>query len=155
MSSCQCWAYTRRSRGPLRWQADYKVQSTTLRFRQDKSIDSNTRTFKESCHCQFVRFERDSEFPELATYDCSICGSRTALAARVNESAMEVLSGGKLLATYQLHLFTVKHCFCKLCGVHPLHRKRVAPEYFGVNVFRSGNLILLKKFSASNHRRWN
>jgi hypothetical protein len=30
---------------------------------------------------------------------------------------------------------TARHFFCKTCGIYPFHRKRVTPDYFGVNVF--------------------
>ncbi len=27
------------------------------------------------------------------------------------------------------------HFFCRTCGIYPFHRKRVTPDYFGINVF--------------------
>ena len=30
---------------------------------------------------------------------------------------------------------TARHYFCKTCGIYPFHRKRVTPDFFGVNVF--------------------
>ena len=30
---------------------------------------------------------------------------------------------------------TARHFFCKTCGIYPFHRKRVTPDYFGINVF--------------------
>ena len=29
---------------------------------------------------------------------------------------------------------TAKHYFCSICGIYPFHRKRVTPDYYGVNV---------------------
>ena len=29
----------------------------------------------------------------------------------------------------------VRHFFCRTCGIYPFHRKRVTPDYFGINVF--------------------
>ena len=46
-------------------------------------------TYRGACHCGLVRFEIETDFPELTTYDCSIS----------------------------------------------FHRKRVTPDYFGINVF--------------------
>ncbi|MFT4256850.1 MAG: GFA family protein, partial [Pseudoxanthomonas sp.] len=33
------------------------------------------------------------------------------------------------------HTCTAKHYFCKVCGIYPFHRKRVTPDFFGINVF--------------------
>jgi hypothetical protein len=36
-------------------------------------MDRETKTWHGSCHCGAVRFEIDTDFPELTTCDCSIC----------------------------------------------------------------------------------
>jgi hypothetical protein len=38
------------------------------------------------------------------------------------------------LTTYEFHTRTAKHYFCSGCGIYPFHRKRVTPDYFGINV---------------------
>jgi hypothetical protein len=52
----------------------------------------------------------------------------------VHESSFRLLSDWDALATYRFHTNTAKHYFCKTCGIYPFHRKRVAPDCFGVNV---------------------
>jgi len=96
---------------------------------------SRRKTYQGSCHCQAVQFEIDSNFPELTTCDCSICIRKNALMVKVHESSMRIISGVDSLATYQFHTKTAEHYFCKVCGIYPFHRKRVTPDYFGVNVF--------------------
>ena len=54
---------------------------------------------------------------------------------RVHETAMRILAGEDQLTTYQFHTKTAEHYFCKVCGIYPFHRKRVTPDYFGVNVY--------------------
>lgn len=54
---------------------------------------------------------------------------------KVHESAMRILSSGDALTTYTFNTLTAQHYFCKTCGIYPFHRKRVTPDYFGVNVF--------------------
>lgn len=53
---------------------------------------------------------------------------------KVHESSMRILSGENTLTTYQFHTNTAEHYFCCICGIYPFHRKRVTPDYFGVNV---------------------
>jgi len=93
------------------------------------------KTFQGACHCQAVQFEIDTDFSELTTCDCSICSQKNALMIKVHESEMRILTGQASLSTYQFHTHTATHYFCKVCGIYPFHRKRVSPDYFGVNVF--------------------
>jgi hypothetical protein len=88
-----------------------------------------------SCHCGQVRFEIETDFPELTMCDCSICRRKNALMVKVHESKFELLSGAAFLTEYQFHTRTAKHYFCKVCGIYPFHRKRVTPDFFGINVF--------------------
>jgi hypothetical protein len=88
-----------------------------------------------SCHCGAVRFEIETDFPELTTCDCSICRRRNALMVKVHESAFTLVAGADVLAEYRFHTQTARHFFCRVCGIYPFHRKRVTPDYLGVNVF--------------------
>ena len=47
----------------------------------------------------------------------------------------KLLAGEESLAEYRFHTMTARHYFCKTCGIYPFHRKRVTPDFFGVNVF--------------------
>jgi hypothetical protein len=100
------------------------------------------KTFKGSCHCKVVKFEIDTDAPELTTCDCSICYRKNALMVKVHESSMRILAGADFLTTYQFHSNTAEHYFCNVCGIYPFHRKRVTPDYFGVNVFCLENFDL-------------
>ena len=55
--------------------------------------------------------------------------------AKVHERALTVLSGEDLLSVYEWNTHRAKHFFCSRCGVYTFHRKRAAPDHFGVNVF--------------------
>ena len=54
---------------------------------------------------------------------------------KVHESAFVLLAGQELLSEYQFHTMTARHFFCKVCGIYPFHRKRVTPDFLGINVF--------------------
>ena len=91
--------------------------------------------FFGSCHCGAVRFTIVTTFPELTTCDCSICRRKNALMVKVPEADFELLQGADALTEYQFHPRTARHFFCRVCGIYPFHRKRVTPQFFGVNVF--------------------
>ena len=92
-------------------------------------------TLTGSCHCGAVRFRIVTDFPELTTCDCSICRRKNALMVKVHESNFELLAGAEALTEYRFHTHTARHFFCSTCGIYPFHRKRVTPEFVGVNVF--------------------
>ena len=87
-----------------------------------------------SCHCGAVRFAVETDCPELTTCDCSICRRKNALMVKVHQSAFTLLAGQEQLAAYQFHTRTAIHHFCKVCGIYPFHRKRVTPDFYGINV---------------------
>ena len=86
-----------------------------------------------SCHCGEVRFQLDWQIDELTTCDCSLCAMRGALMAKVPEAALEVTAGEELLTLYQWNTHRARHYFCSRCGIYVFHRKRAAPDHFGVN----------------------
>lgn len=92
-------------------------------------------TYRGQCHCGAVYFEIQTDFPELTTCDCSICAKKNALMVKVHEQQFQLIRGQDSLTEYQFHTKTAKHYFCKVCGIYPFHRKRVTPDFFGINVF--------------------
>lgn len=99
------------------------------------TVTNMKKAHKGSCHCESVQFQIVTDFRELTTCDCSICLKKNALMLKVHESDMKILCGQESLTTYQFHTNTAHHYFCSVCGIYPFHRKRVTPDYFGVNVF--------------------
>jgi len=90
--------------------------------------------FNGNCHCGKVQFRIETDFPELTTCDCSICRRKNALMVKVHHSDFQLISGRDRLAEYQFHTNTATHYFCKTCGIYPFHKKRVTPDYYGINV---------------------
>jgi hypothetical protein len=88
-----------------------------------------------SCHCGTVRFCIDAEIVELTTCDCSLCVKKNALMTKVHESAMTILAGEEALSLYQWNTRRARHYFCSRCGIYTFHRKRSAPDHYGVNIF--------------------
>jgi hypothetical protein len=88
-----------------------------------------------SCHCGAVRFCVDFVITELTTCDCSLCTIRNAVMAKVPERALSVTEGESMLTLYEWNTRRAQHYFCRRCGIYVFHRKRAAPDHFGVNVF--------------------
>jgi hypothetical protein len=97
-----------------------------------------------SCHCGAVKFRIDATITELTTCDCSLCLMRNAVMAKVPQSALTVLEGEDMLTLYQWNTRRARHYFCKRCGIYVFHRKRAAPDHFGVNSF------CLEKFARAS-----
>ena len=53
---------------------------------------------------------------------------------KVHESAFRLLWSCDELAEYQFHTKTARHFVCRTCGIYPFHRKRVTPDFLGINV---------------------
>ncbi|PZQ65693.1 MAG: aldehyde-activating protein [Phenylobacterium zucineum] len=87
-----------------------------------------------SCHCGAVRFRVEAEIDELTRCDCSLCRRRGALMAKVHERALTIEAGEDRLRLYQWNTRVARHWFCGDCGVYTFHRKRAAPDCYGVNV---------------------
>ena len=92
-------------------------------------------SYDGQCHCGAVKFRIRTDFHELTTCDCSICRRKNALMVKVHEDDFNLLAGQDALSLYQFHTHTAKHYFCKICGIYPFHRKRMAPDSYGINVF--------------------
>jgi hypothetical protein len=92
-------------------------------------------TWSGSCHCGRVKFEIDTDLPELTPCNCSICLRKNALRVKVDESAFRLLQGEADLLEYRFHTGIARHFFGGTCGIYPFLRKRVTPNYFGINVF--------------------
>lgn len=92
------------------------------------------RQYEGSCHCGSVRFQVETDFPELTMCNCSICRRRNALMVKVHEDRFRLLAGAESLTEYQFHTRTARHFFCRVCGIYTFHRKRVTPDFFGINV---------------------
>jgi hypothetical protein len=54
---------------------------------------------------------------------------------KVHEKDFELVQGQDSLTKYQFHTHNAQHYFCKVCGIYPFHRKRVTPDFYGINVY--------------------
>jgi hypothetical protein len=110
----------------------------------EQQTETDMTTYQGSCHCGAVTFKIDAEIRELTTCDCSLCKQKNALMAKVHESALTVLGGEDLLSSYQWNTHRAKHFFCSRCGIYTFHRKRAAPDHFGITCSVSRTSILTR-----------
>jgi len=99
-------------------------------------------TFKGSCHCGSVRFAVTGTLDDFTMCDCTLCVKKNAVMCKVHESALKILSGEDKLRLYQWNTRVAKHYFCGECGIYTFHRKRAAPDHYGVNVYCLENVDL-------------
>ena len=92
-------------------------------------------SYNGSCHCGAVQFRVDAVITEATTCDCSLCVKRNAVMVKVPELSLTVLAGEEMLTLYQWNTRVARHYFCRQCGIYVFHRKRAAPDHFGVNVY--------------------
>jgi hypothetical protein len=91
--------------------------------------------YSGSCHCGNVLFTVIGEIEELTTCDCSLCVKKNAVMFKVHESYFELKTDWDKLGLYQWNTEVAKHYFCKNCGIYTFHRKRAAPDHYGINVY--------------------
>lgn len=91
--------------------------------------------YEGSCHCGAVRFRIDTELTRFTRCDCTLCRKKNGVMTQVHESQFTLLAGEDDLGCYQWNTRVAKHYFCKRCGIYTFHRKRAAPDSYGVNVF--------------------
>ena len=95
------------------------------------------RTYRGNCHCSAVRFEIETgpSTVELTTCNCTLCAKKNALMVQVPDTHFRLLVGEEHLSTYVWNTGVARHHFCAKCGIYTFHRKRSAPDSFGINVF--------------------
>ena len=93
------------------------------------------KTHAGSCHCGAIKFEIDSDLAEFTKCDCSLCVKKNAVMVKVHEDRFRLMTGREQLGLYQWNTGVAKHHFCEVCGIYTFHRKRVTPDFLGINVF--------------------
>ncbi len=91
-------------------------------------------TIKGFCHCGSVQFEVTGVFDEFTLCDCTLCVKKNAVMYKVHESGLRILCGEDKLSLYRWNTRVAQHYFCSVCGIYTFHRKRAAPDHYGVNV---------------------
>ncbi len=91
---------------------------------------------RASCHCGSVVMELSlpKGIQDVRRCDCSMCRRRGAIVASINLDDIQFIQGEHELSVYQFNTKTVKHYFCRHCGIYTHHQRRSNPNQFGFNV---------------------
>jgi hypothetical protein len=81
-----------------------------------------------------VRLRFEARLDQAHECNCSICHQRGALWFPLKPEALEVQAREGDLNTYQFGTHTAEHYFCRVCGIHPFVKPRIAPHLRMVNL---------------------
>ena len=90
--------------------------------------------YQGSCHCGAVRFEAEADLSAVIDCNCSICEKHGLLLAFVPPSKFKVVAGDGNLSDYRFNKKTIRHLFCKTCGVETFGRSVTPGEKDSVAV---------------------
>ena len=80
------------------------------------------------CHCGQVAFEVEGELTAVVSCNCSICSRKGALLWAVSRDRLRLLTPEDRLAEYMFDRRTIRHRFCRTCGVHPFAESATGDE---------------------------
>jgi hypothetical protein len=92
--------------------------------------------YQGSCHCGQVTFKGRGTIDSALSCNCSMCARKGSLLWFVPRSDFELQTSEDAAATYTFNTHTIKHRFCKNCGIAPFGYG-VHPEGFemaGINL---------------------
>jgi hypothetical protein len=87
------------------------------------------------CHCGAVRFRVVTDLSDPVRCNCSFCSRRGALMHNVEPAHFELLAGADRLTHYAFGTRTVRHSFCRRCGIFTFfHSRYQGEDMYVVNI---------------------
>lgn len=74
-------------------------------------------TYKGSCHCGTVQIEVETDLSKVLICNCSHCHKKGFLLNFADKDKFKLLSGNDNLTEYFFNKKSIRHLFCKTCGV--------------------------------------
>jgi hypothetical protein len=95
-------------------------------------------TYRGGCHCGAVRFECEIDPAEdTSRCNCSMCAKGRFWKAIARKDAFRLLQGEDALSDYRFGSGTIRHAFCRRCGIKPFgqgNMEALGGIFYAVNV---------------------
>ncbi len=75
------------------------------------------KTYEGGCHCGAVRYQVETDLEKVLSCNCSHCQMKGLLLNFVDKDKFKLLKGEEMLSEYQFNKKSIRHLFCKVCGV--------------------------------------
>lgn len=75
------------------------------------------KTYTGGCHCGAVTYEVETDLQKLISCNCSHCEKKGFILNFVDNAKFKLLSGADNLTEYFFNKKSIRHLFCKTCGV--------------------------------------
>jgi len=97
-----------------------------------------TKAHAGGCHCGAVRFECELDAAaETSRCSCSICAKGRFWKTIARKDAFRLVKGADMVTEYGFGSGTIRHCFCRRCGIKPFGRgnmEALGGVFYAVNV---------------------
>ena len=85
-------------------------------------------TYKGGCHCGAVRYEVETDLSKVLVCNCSHCHKKGLVLNFVDKERFTLLSGKDSLSDYNFNKKSIRHLFCKTCGVQSFAEGAAFPK---------------------------
>lgn len=89
--------------------------------------------YRGGCHCGGVRFEVEADLDKTLVCNCSHCEKKGFILSFVENAQFNLLQGEDLLTEYFFNKRSIRHLFCKNCGIQSFAQGVTFPQV-AVNV---------------------
>lgn len=83
---------------------------------------TETKNYSGGCHCGAVRYDVSMALGDVIACNCSMCGRAGTLLSFVPAAAFHLQSGDDNLSDYSFNKHSIRHVFCKTCGIKSFAR---------------------------------
>jgi hypothetical protein len=93
-------------------------------------------TYHGSCQCQAVEFDVALDLDHAIACNCSRCQRLGSVLSFAPAEKFQLRKGAEALSEYLFNKKTIRHKFCKICGIQPfaLGETPDGAQMVGVNV---------------------
>ena len=82
-----------------------------------EAILGTMKTYTGGCHCGAVRYEVEMDLKKVMECNCSHCSKKGFLLSFVDRDKFSLQSSEDMLIEYFFNKKTIRHLFCRVCGV--------------------------------------